>query len=416
MTRKVAAADPDLHIAFVNQVFGPTFTGRGLQLRTVAGELAARGIRIDILTESLPGVPARERLEEDAFTVHRVPLDEHDNPVVEWWRRRTAIRRLRELGPDVLHVYGHPSGIEPVIVAAKLLGVPTVISPTLLGSDDLPSIRDDGRLGPLRLAALRVADHFVAICPAIEDTFREVEVPRERVTHIPNAVDVERFRPQREGDETPGDLGLATEAPRALFVGSIVRRKGVDVLLEAWRRVTEKLPKARLYLAGPMGGGGTDDASEFVRACRGLVERHSMGDNVRFLGRQRSMAPLYRVVHTVLFPSRREGFPNVLLEAMASGTPPVTARIPGSTDVSVQDGRTGYVVPQEDPEALADRALTLLRDADTRRRMARAARTRAVERYALPTIADEHVKLYRRLAGVDGLAPAPRPTEGARSP
>lgn len=390
---------PELRLAVLNQMFGPTFTGRGLQIKTLAGELSERGTEIHVVTESLPGAPDEERTSTDAYTVHRVPLDERKNALAEWWNRRRAVRRILEIDPDLLHVYGHPYGVEAVLLAARIMGVWTVFSPTLLGSDDLPTIRRDGRLGWLRAAALRTVDHYVAICPAIAETFLQAGVDDGDVTQIPNAVDIDRFRPADDREAAAGDAGLQMSAPRALFVGTVVRRKGVDVLLEAWRRVTAELPDAQLYVAGPTNLGRKGELSSFERACGAFVERHHLGDSIHFLGRRDDVAPLYRVAHTVLFPSRREGFPNVLLESMASGTPPVAARIPGSTDASVDDGRTGYVVPQEDAGALAERAITLLRDRGTRERMAEAARDKAVDHYALPRIADEYLDVYRRIVG-----------------
>jgi glycosyltransferase involved in cell wall biosynthesis len=85
------------------------------------------------------------------------------------------------------------------------------------------------------------------------------------------------------------------------------------------------------------------------------------------------------------------------LETLASGTPPVTARIPGSTDVSVRDGETGFVVEQEDAAALAARAVELLRDPSLRQRFALAGRADAERRYAMPVIAEAHLALYREL-------------------
>lgn len=394
-----AATVPELRLAVVNQMFGPTFTGRGLQIKTLAGELSKHGVEIHVVTESLPGAPDEERTSTDAYTVHRVPLDERRNALAEWWNRRRAVRRILEIDPDILHVYGHPHGVEVLLLPPRIMGVRTVFSPTLLGSDDLPTIRRDGRLGWLRTAALRTVDHNVAICPAIAETFQHAGVDGRDVTHIPNAVDIDRFRPADDRDAAARDAGMEMSAPRALFVGTVVRRKGVDVLLEAWRRVTAELPDAQLYVAGPTNFGREGELTSFERACRAFVERHHLGDSIHFLGRRDDVAPLYRATHTVLFPSRKEGFPNVLLESMASGTPPVAARIPGSTDASVDDGRTGYVVPQEDAGALADRAITLLRDRETRERMADAAREKAANRYALPRIASEYLDLYRRIVG-----------------
>ena len=94
-----------------------------------------------------------------------------------------------------------------------------------------------------------------------------------------------------------------------------------------------------------------------------------------------------------------EGFGNVLSEALASGTPPVTARIPRCTDHIVRDGETGFVVEQEDAAALAARAVELLRDPALRRRFALAGRADVERQFAFPVIREAHLELYRELLG-----------------
>jgi glycosyltransferase involved in cell wall biosynthesis len=382
----------------VIQRFRPLFTGHGLQIESLARDLHARGARVEILTRDVEGAP---RFEAGAVPVRRFPMTPTRNPARLWWDHRLLLRylHLARRDFDILHVHAAPPGLPFILGAAREAGLRTVITTTLLGSDDPLTLRGLGRLARWRLNAYRSADRFVAICPALADTFPRGGIDPGRVRHIPVGVSVERFHPAEDTEAAAAELEWPVGVPRALFIGAVLRRKGVDVLLNAWERVLAELPEARLFIAGPLTlpGPGEAETAAFAQACRARAERPPLAGRVQFLGSRDDAPALYRAAHLFLFPSRIEGFPNVLLETLASGTPPVTARIPGSTDVSVRDGETGFVVEQEDAAALAARAVELLRDPSLRQRFALAGRADAERRYAMPVIAEAHLALYREL-------------------
>jgi glycosyltransferase involved in cell wall biosynthesis len=382
----------------VIQRFRPTFTGHGIQIEAMAKELIARGARVEILTRSVEGAP---EFEEGPVSVRRFAMTPTSNPIRLWWNHRPLLRYIHEARRDfdIVHLHGAPPGLPFVLGAAREAGLRTVITTTLLGSDDPLTLRGLGRLARWRFNAYRSADRFVAICPALADLFPRAGIDPERVRHIPVGVSVERFHPAGDREAAAAELEWPVGVPRALFVGAVLKRKGVDVLLNAWERVLVELPDARLFIAGPLTlpGPGETEAAAFAEVCRARAERPPLAGRVQFLGSRNDVPALYRAAHLFLFPSRIEGFPNVLLESLASGTPPVTARIPGSTDVSVRDGETGFVVEQEDATALAARAVELLRDPALLKRFALAGRADAERRYAMPVIADAHLALYGEL-------------------
>ena len=390
-------------VLMVIQRFRPTFTGHGIQIEAMAKELIARGVRVEILTRSVEGAP---QFEEGPVPVRRFAMSPTSNPLRLWWNHRPLLRYLHHARRDfdILHVHGAPPGLPFLLGAAREAGLRTVITTTLLDSDDPLTLRGLGRLARWRFNAYRGADRFVAICPALADTFPPAGIDPERVRHIPVGVSVERFHPAADAEAAAAELGWPTGVPRALFVGAVLRRKGVDVLLDAWERVLAELPDARLFIAGPIAlpGPGEAETAAFADACRVRAEHPPLAGRVEYLGSRDDAPSLYRAAHVFLFPSRIEGFPNVLLETLSSGTPPVAARIPGSTDVSVRDGETGFVVDQEDATGLAARAVDLLRDAALRQRFALAGRSDAERRYAIPVIADAHLALYDELLQGDG--------------
>ena len=165
-------------------------------------------------------------------------------------------------------------------------------------------------------------------------------------------VDVERFRP-----------GSPPPVFRALFVGALIKRKGVHLLLEAWKKLS--LPKAELWLAGHPHG-------ELVPYLAGLP------DSVKVLGFSSRVEELYRQCSLFVFPSECEGSAKATYEAAASGLAQITTRESGDV---VVDGENGILIPPNNCEALCEAILRLYRNPDIALQMGASGRKRAVEQF-----------------------------------
>ena len=152
------------------------------------------------------------------------------------------------------------------------------------------------------------------------------------------------------------------DAPLLLYTGRLAVEKRIDLL----RPVLDEIPEARLCLVG---------AGPAEEAMRSIFR----GTNTTFLGylEGEELAAAYASADVFVFPSERETFGNVVLEAMASGLPPVCAAAGGPTDI-VSDGHDGFLVTPGRPEEIVDRVAALLRDPELRHRTARNARVHAV--------------------------------------
>jgi teichuronic acid biosynthesis glycosyltransferase TuaC len=272
-------------------------------------------------------------------------------------RALPAIHHLRRTSGDFDLIDAHylyPDGVAAVVLG-KLLRKPVVI--TARGSDVnlLPQYRLPRRM--IAYAA-RKADGVVTVSTALKDGLVALGVPASQIRVLRNGVDLTMFRPR---DRTAARARLALGSPTLLCVGNLVDLKGHDLVIGA-------LPALASYSLLIAGEGPERPALEQLAARLGVAGR------VRFLGRiQHDQLPeLYSAADVLVLASSREGWPNVLLEAMACGTPVVASRVSGIPEI-VKRPEAGELMTERTTEgvAVAVRALT-----------ARAPQREATRRYA----------------------------------
>jgi glycosyltransferase involved in cell wall biosynthesis len=291
--------------------------------------------------------------------------------------RKTVGELVRE-GPIVLDAhYLWPDGVAASLLAAEF-HVPFTL--TARGSDVLVAPQDRGIKAQIAAAAA-TAHACCAVSHALGDRFATVAgLPRERVLDVRNGVDLERFCP---GDALAAraELGLPSQGRLVLGVGRLVPTKG----FLAAARALESLPAdVQLVLVG--------DGPE-----RSAIEAAGTG-RVRFLGvlLPDRVALAYRAADVLVLPSEREGWPNVVTEALASGLRVVASRVGGVPQIlgDPAPGSLGALVPPRDEEALAKALRTALdTPAD------RAAVRRFAERYGWEQPVSILTKLFRRVLG-----------------
>lgn len=215
-----------------------------------------------------------------------------------------------------------------------------------------------------------------------------------------NGVDALRFSPG--SSRVREEFGIPTTARVIGFVGRLTTDKGVPELLEGFVKILRKQPECYLLLVGWF-----DAASDGLG--RGLRERIEGHPRIVCTGYVADAAPYYRAMDVMVLPSWREGFPNVVLEAAASGVPVVATTCTGSCDAVVPEV-TGLLVPPGYADAIAEAVLRILCDDELRERMSAAARKWAVKHFEQQQVLHMTVQFYEELLKRRGYA-ARRETE-----
>ena len=393
-----------LRVTMVIQRFRPYFSGQGVQLEALAQALARSGLDVTILA-AVRGDEAPYEEAIGGYRIRRLRCDLLAAANSRAWSPTFAVRaaadlwhRRREV--DLVHVHGVNDALYTAWAFGRLRRIPVLFELTLTGADDPDSVR----LSPNRFTAIRYAIYrrmagYVAISPQLADAARAAGIGGDRLWTIPQGVDLDRFRPAPAREAARRAVGIASEGPLAVFVGSLVERKGIDVLLSAWETIHARLPQATLVLVGKDSFGGDSDAERFLAGTLGKLSPAAAGAVVR-AGLRDDAERFLQAADVFVFPSRREGFGSAMVEAMACGLPCVVAELPGITDYifpAPSEASGGLVVPQEDPEALARAAIALLGDPERARSLGDRGRSRAVTCFGIDRVAQRYLSVYAAL-------------------
>jgi len=264
------------------------------------------------------------------------------------WRSVLAAteRALREADPPaidvVLATFAYPHGLAARQLA-KRLGVPYAIK---VRGSDLHSLPPAGKRRHLTAQALRGAAAVVAVSRSLARIACELGADAESVHVLPNGVDTEGF-PLIDRTDARCRLGLSEDGGLVLFVGNLVPVKGLDVLLEALRLDARSGGAAQQYSVAIAGSG------PLRRWLARRIAAGGLGGRVRVLGElgRQEVALWMNAADALVLPSRNEGCPNVVLEALSCGTPVVASRVGAVPELI--NGTCGIQVEPGDAEGLA---------------------------------------------------------------
>lgn len=240
---------------------------------------------------------------------------------------------------------------------------------------------------------LMQATRFISLNPNISRELVSSHVPENKILSFPNGVDVHRFHPlaTEKRKSLKQKLGLSAKQHVITYTGRFEERKRVIDLIHAWHAIASEFPQAHLVLVGK---------GEEVANCQNEIQVLGLSQRVTFVGEVQNIEDYLKITDCYVFPSRLEGMPNVILEAMACGLPIIATAIPGIVEI-LQDNQTGKLVPPKDVNTLC-RALTqMLKNPEAAWKLGNAAREEVLKNYSFEILGKKYFEIYQALLNQD---------------
>lgn len=326
-----------------------------------------------------------ERMRDAGVGMHELAMVRSLKPLVDYGHLREVERYLEAILPDVVHTHSSKGGVLGRVASSRTGVGARVHTPHtfafLFGDMFGPAKRRLFRAIEARLAK---RTHLVVAVGAGEaDTMlASGVVAPDQVRVVPNGIDPAPFA---EADPLPrAELGAREDELLLGVIGLLNVAKGQDIAVRALARARER--RVRLLVVGH---------GEMEAELRDLAAREGVAERVEFLGWRRDVPRILRSLDALVLPSRWEGLPYVVLEAMASGRPILASRVDGARDL-VHDGRGGLTFEIGSVEGLADRIDELARTThEERARLGASGRAELERAHTRTTMVDGLVRVYR---------------------
>ena len=394
-----------MNVCMTHYAFYPTTGGVETHLLDLSVELVKLGHEVHALVGSMPGEP--EESEVDGVHVHRrdwmnpelmrerkqkagFPLDDEWAPLQEEIEQHYS-SFVEEYDIDLIHAHNFHHFLPEYGLALTRMRRETGM-PTFLTIHEM--------WGEFLCEDLMQRTEWDGIIAVGQHVYGDViaKVPDVKNLHVVlHGTNVDVFRPNRNGDAFKAKLGMEGKQI-ILHPARLLPWKGVHTTVEAFHQIADRFPNASLIITD------TQEILDWAHELEGyreeifgMVEKYGLGDRIlmRSFDFSEELPQAYDIADIVIYPtSGEEPFGLVPLEAMASGTPVIVSRSGGLIE-SVVDGVTGFLIPKEDADLLADRMAILLERKDLAERMGNAGRRHSEEKFTRRRMAKEVDELYR---------------------
>jgi len=363
-----------MKIVILVSSFPPKWLG-GMEIATqnIARYLAKDGNEVHVVTSLDSGLP--EEIQKDNFFIHGAsyPKIKILGTIIFWIK---CFFLIKKINPEIVHSQTIQMG-SPSFLAKKFWGIPYIVY--CRGSDVYFPWKFKKIISKM---VFNSADAIIALTDDMRNELKKY--CKKDIIVIPNGIDLEKFK------------GFSKQAVRdkfkihfnkkvILFVGNLRSVKGIDYLIGAMNSIKEKVPEAVLLLVGD---------GEQKKELEEMVKHLNLEENIIFSGKVlNKYIPEYMSASDIfVLPSLSEGFPMVILEAMASGLPIVATKVGGIPEV-VKDGENGLLVEPKNSKQIAEKVLLLLENNELREKISNNNIEKAKE-YSWRNTIDKIEKIY----------------------
>jgi N-acetyl-alpha-D-glucosaminyl L-malate synthase BshA len=362
----------------------PTYGGSGALATELGLRLAERGHHVHFITYDSPfrmrGYVERAVYHQVDTSMSRYPLFDHYPYTLALASRQYEVAIEEKL--DLLHVhYAIPHATTAFLARAMLADKHKVKVITTLHGTDITLVGQESSFYAITKFSIEQSDGVTAVSSFLkEETVRAFGCERCDLKVIPNFVNLSEYHPEAS---LPRESLAPADHRVLVHVSNFREVKRVKDVVRIFARVRRAMP-ATLLMVGD--GPDRQDAEHEAREL-------GVATDVRFLGRLDAVAPVLAAADLFLLPSQTESFGLAALEAMACGAPVLASRTGGLPEV-ITDGVEGILEPPGSVEAMARRAIALLRDGDAHKAMKAAAIARALT-FSADTVVPEYEQFYQ---------------------
>jgi glycosyltransferase involved in cell wall biosynthesis len=393
-----------MRILMTNWVYYPEFSGGSLQCHRLTKKLIKLGVQVDVLAGT------NNKAQIGGGVVQNVN-------VCRVLRDRSTTKRKLKYGwalfhyilknkgrYDILHSHGFHASVN---LAAWITRIPLVQKITNSNVDD-PITVSNRKYGFIFSLIYKIARLIIPTSNILEASCKR-GLKNTPYIKIPNGVDTESYYPPvgYEKYQLRDKYKIDRDKIILSSVGTVSHIKGTDLLIEAFYHLKENCDEdIVLWIIGPTsfshGYNMADlESIKFSQKIKKMVSYHGLDDIVYFMGEQRATNEYLRASDIYVHPSRQEGQPNAVLEAMATGLPVVANLLPGITDDIINPGQCGYVVNCEDTKKFASALKVLVNNQGIRKRLGINARKEILKNYDLNLIAKRYLNSYNTILNKD---------------
>jgi glycosyltransferase involved in cell wall biosynthesis len=368
----------------------PLIGGGGYHVYNLTRELVRKGVEVSVFTfNPAKGSPIMGKIIETQFgkvRVYRFPA--FSVPRAIYSIAPTLIPSMLKEEPDIIHAHGYQFFTsDAATIISKMKKKPLIL--TLHGFPrGFSKMLHKTYFNLIGKKTLKTAKKLIAVSNKVAQEFKAINVPEERITIIPNGVNLEEFNQTLNGDNFRKSLNIKENEKLILSIGRLEEIKGFQYLIMALAKIQSKANPIKLVIAGPEFNYGPQ--------LKKLVAEKKMEDKVIFYGPidgRKKLEALW-AANIAVVPSIYEGFSIFLLEAMAAGKPVVATKT-GIAPELIQNGKNGLLINPSDGEDLSEKILMILNDNQLSSLISRESKN-AAKAFDWGKIADQILLIYNQ--------------------
>lgn len=325
-----------------------------------------------------PGTIGKILIEEGADLSHSLMKNKYDMIGIY-----NFFRLIKKERPDLLCIQSLPLTLFLGFICGKILKVPSIVAVVhdMIESNKWTSFKS----GLVNKLIMHRLDKIIVVSEArMNSLIKEYNLKPEKLILIHNSIDTQRFVNLKDGNGFRREIGVSDGDKIIGMVGRLVYEKAYDIFLRSARKINERMPNSKFLV---IGDGKERKNLEILASSLGIRDR------VIFLGERQDIPRLIALFDVAVLSSRIESFPVALLEYMAASRPIVATDVGGNSEI-ILHGETGYLVPSEQPEALAKAVVELFNDRRKAEEMGRLARKTAENRFSLERMMSKMEKFF----------------------